>query len=98
MKGFRFSGLLLVAGLSLGLPTTDSSAAQEAATVHVCGSSGLLLSQALPAGSGFFWNVFRLDGQTGAITPVNQRWNRPPSILPCREKAVAGNSKDSNGS
>jgi hypothetical protein len=52
---------------------------QSRATVQVFGSSGLLFSQTIPAGSGFYWNVFTLNGQTGEITPVNQISSTPPS-------------------
>ncbi|MBI3950691.1 MAG: carboxypeptidase regulatory-like domain-containing protein [Acidobacteria bacterium] len=51
---------------------------QSRATVQVFSSSGLLFSQTVPAGSGLFWNVFTLNGQTGQITPVNQLTNTPP--------------------
>jgi hypothetical protein len=57
---------------------------QSRATVQVFDSSGLLFSQTIPMGTGFFWNVFTLNGQTGAITLVNQLTNTPPSPTPCR--------------
>lgn len=56
-----------------------SAFSQSRATVQVFGSSGLLYSETIPTGSGLYWNVFTLNGQTGAITPVNQLSNTPPS-------------------
>ncbi|MEP7274360.1 MAG: carboxypeptidase regulatory-like domain-containing protein, partial [Acidobacteriota bacterium] len=42
------------------------------ATVQVFGSSGQLGSFTVPIGAGRYWTVFEINGQTGAITTVNQ--------------------------
>ena len=42
------------------------------ATVQVFGASGLLGSFTVPGGSGLDWTVFELNGQTGAVTTINQ--------------------------
>jgi len=42
------------------------------ATVQIFGTGGLLGSFTVPGGSGFDWTVFEINGQTGAITTINQ--------------------------
>lgn len=42
------------------------------ATVQVFGTGGLLGSFTVPSGTGFDWTVFELNGQTGALTTINQ--------------------------
>jgi hypothetical protein len=45
---------------------------QSGAQVQVFGQSGLVASYSVPtSGDGFWWHVFDMDGQTGAITTVN---------------------------
>ncbi|HSP53988.1 MAG TPA: hypothetical protein VLS25_00240 [Dehalococcoidia bacterium] len=45
---------------------------QSQAQVQVFGQSGLIASYSVPtSGEGFWWHVFDMDGQTGAITSVN---------------------------
>ncbi|MBI3949898.1 MAG: carboxypeptidase-like regulatory domain-containing protein [Acidobacteria bacterium] len=65
-------------------PNGPSGISQSRATVQVFGSSGLLFSQMAPSGTGCYWTVFTLNGQTGAITGVNQLSNTAPSATPCR--------------
>ncbi|MBI3696727.1 MAG: carboxypeptidase-like regulatory domain-containing protein [Acidobacteria bacterium] len=62
---------------------TEDGIAQSRATVQVFGSGGLLFTAAAPAGSGRDWTVFSLNGQSGAITQVNQ-YGPAPTSLPCR--------------
>lgn len=44
----------------------------SAATVQVFGSSGGAGSFTVPGGNGRYWTVFEINGQTGAVTSVNQ--------------------------
>ncbi|NOT61257.1 MAG: carboxypeptidase-like regulatory domain-containing protein, partial [Acidobacteria bacterium] len=46
--------------------------ARSRATVQVFGSNGLLRSYVAPTGTGEYWHVFELNGQTGALTDINQ--------------------------
>ncbi len=54
------------------------------ATVQVFSGNALVFSATAPTGSGAFWNVFTLSGQTGAVTPVNQLTNTLPPLSSCR--------------
>jgi hypothetical protein len=45
---------------------------QSRATVQVFGSGGQTGNFTVPSGSGLYWTVFEINGQTGAITTVNQ--------------------------
>jgi len=42
------------------------------AQVQVIGPGGVLGSFTVPGGSGYNWTVFEINGQTGAITTINQ--------------------------
>jgi hypothetical protein len=42
------------------------------ATVQIFGSGGQMGSFTAPSGSGRFWTVFEINGQTGAVTSINQ--------------------------
>lgn len=61
----------------------DNILAQSRPTVQVFGASGLQFSQTLSAGSGRYWTVFTMNGQTGAITGVNQVTASAPATA-CR--------------
>lgn len=50
------------------------------ATVQIFGSSGLLRTYVAPTGNGEFWNVFELNGQTGALTDINLLADEPPTF------------------
>lgn len=50
------------------------------ATVQIFGSSGLLRTYVAPSSAGEFWNVFELNGQTGALTDINQLAAEPPAF------------------
>ncbi len=54
--------------------------ARSRATVQIFGSSGLLRSYVAPSGAGEFWHVFELNGQTGALTDINQLAAEPPTF------------------
>jgi hypothetical protein len=51
---------------------TPNGLSQSGATVQVFGSGGLMGNFTVPGGSGGDWTVFEINGQTGAITTVNQ--------------------------
>lgn len=63
---------------------TPDGLAQSRATVQVFGSTGLSGSFTAPAGAGTYWSVFTMDGQSGAITTVNQLGTSAPPTTPCR--------------
>lgn len=42
------------------------------ATVQIIGSSGQMGSFTVPSGAGGVWTVFEINGQTGAVTTINQ--------------------------
>jgi hypothetical protein len=44
---------------------------QSDAQVQVFGQSGLVASYSVPTSGNFWWHVFDMNGQTGAITTVN---------------------------
>ena len=54
--------------------------ARSRATVQIFGSNGLLRTYVAPTGAGEYWNVFELNGQTGALTDINQLAATPPSF------------------
>jgi uncharacterized protein (TIGR03437 family) len=54
--------------------------ARSRATVQIFGSSGLLRTYVAPTGAGEFWNVFELNGETGALTDINQLAAEPPAF------------------
>lgn len=45
---------------------------QSRATVQIFGSSGQLGNFTVPSGTGRYWTVFEINGQTGAVTTINQ--------------------------
>jgi hypothetical protein len=65
----RFDGTYIYAVHNYsGSPSMTQSNAQ----VQVFGESGIIQSFTIPAsGNGVWWHVFNLNGETGAITPVN---------------------------
>ncbi len=63
---------------------TADGLAQSRATVQIVGSGGQVFSQSVPSGTGNYWTVFTLNGQTGAVTGVNQLAGSAPSPSPCR--------------
>ncbi len=55
------------------------------AVVNLYGSSGFIRSFSVPlSGEGYWWNLFSLDGTTGALTVINTIADNPPA------RAVAG--------
>src|SRR5262249_40695950 len=42
------------------------------ATVQIFGSAGQTGNFTAPSGAGRYWTVFEINGQTGAVTSVNQ--------------------------
>jgi hypothetical protein len=42
------------------------------ATAQIFGSSGQMGNFTVPAGAGLYWTVFEINGQTGAVTTINQ--------------------------
>jgi uncharacterized protein (TIGR03437 family) len=54
--------------------------ARARATVQIFGSSGLLRTYVAPSGNGDYWHVFELNGQTGALTDINQLAEEPPTF------------------
>ena len=55
---------------------------QSNAQVQVFGEGGLIQSFSVPAsGSGFWWHVFNMNGETGAITPINTIGGNPAPYL-----------------
>lgn len=56
----------------------DGSLTASGATVTVIGRDGVLATFTVPdSGSGVWWNVFEMDGETGTITPVNTIGSSP---------------------
>jgi hypothetical protein len=58
--------------------STDGTLAQSGARVQVLRGSGILHTFTVPAGSGRWWTVFTIDGQTGAVTPVDRLGDAAP--------------------
>ncbi len=54
--------------------------ARSRATVQIYDSNGLLRTYVAPTGVGEFWHVFELNGQTGALTDINQLAAEPPAF------------------
>ena len=50
------------------------------ATVQIFDSSGLLRTYVVPSGTGRYWHVFELNGQTRALTDINSLSTTPPSF------------------
>jgi uncharacterized protein YfaP (DUF2135 family) len=58
--------------------SADGALAQSGARVQVLRGSGVLNTFTVPAGSGRWWTVFTIDGQTGAVTPVDRLGDAAP--------------------
>jgi uncharacterized protein YfaP (DUF2135 family) len=59
-----------------GEPTSALSASR--ATVQVFTQAGVVFSQTVPSGTGIYWDVARINGSTGAVTPTNTLSGQPP--------------------
>jgi len=51
---------------------SSTALAQSGAQIDVFREEGLAASFSVPSGAGTIWHVFNLDGETSAITPVNE--------------------------
>ena len=63
--------------------------ARSRATVQVFDSSGLLRTYVAPTGAGEYWHVFELNGQTGALTDINQLAAASPTFT-CGSGGTSG--------